>query len=159
MGPAAGMGKRSVTVGSVNEGQDVQDVQDQDIVAVSREGENLGKTLGFEYVEASGDRVVLRVPVTATLLQPHGIVHGGVYASIGEEVASVGGQMWLGDRGHVVGTNNTTDFLRSTSSGTLSATGLPIHRGRSQQLWRIEIHDDEGRLIATSQVRLANLTG
>lgn len=120
--------------------------------------ENLGKTLGFEYEQGGPDSVVLKVPVTPKLHQPFGIVHGGVYAAIAEEVASVAGQAWLGDRGNVVGVNNNTDFLRSISEGTLTAVGSPIHRGRSQQLWRVEITDADGRLLATSQVRLANLT-
>ena len=124
----------------------------------TKNGENLGNTLGFNYAEAGPDMVVVNVPVTAKLHQPVGIVHGGVYAAIAEEVASVAGQTWLGDRGNVVGVNNNTDFLRSISEGTLTAVGTPIHRGRSQQLWRVEISDADGRLLATSQVRLANLT-
>ncbi|WP_442891613.1 PaaI family thioesterase [Dietzia sp.] len=135
-----------------------EDGNTTDMFAAAEGRETLGTTLGFEYVEVSPDRVVLTVAVTEKLQQPHGIIHGGVYASIGEEVASVGGQVWLGEKGHVVGTNNNTDFLRSASTGTLTATGTPVHRGRSQQLWRTDIVDQDGRLIATSQVRLANLT-
>ena len=130
----------------------------QEFLERTKNTENLGSTLGFEYVEAGPDSVVIDVPVTAKLHQPVGIVHGGVYAAIAEEVASVAGQTWLGDRGNVVGVNNNTDFLRSVSEGTLRAVGTPIHRGRSQQLWRVEISDASGRILATSQVRLANLT-
>jgi len=43
------------------------------------------------------------------------------------------------------------------AEGTLAATGTPVHRGRSQQLWRVEIEDDRGRTAAVGQVRLANL--
>lgn len=118
----------------------------------------LGKHLGFQYDEIAGDRVVLRLPITEHVHQPFGIVHGGAYAVIAEEVASIGGQMWLGDRGHVVGTNNNTDFLRAIREGTIRAVGTPVHQGRTQQLWRIEMRDDHDRLVATSQVRLANIT-
>ncbi len=88
-----------------------------------------------------------------------GIVHGGVYCSIVESLASVSGQVWLaanGD-GHVVGVNNNTDFLRAISSGTVTAESTPIHRGRRQQLWLITITDDKDRLVARGQVRLQNL--
>ena len=95
----------------------------QEFLARARNGESLGTTLGFEYREAGPDTVVIEVPVTAKLHQPVGIVHGGVYAAIAEEVASVAGQAWLGDRGNVVGVNNNTDFLRSISEGTLTAVG------------------------------------
>ncbi|MBB1010426.1 PaaI family thioesterase, partial [Dietzia sp. SLG510A3-3B2-2] len=65
--------------------------------------------------------------------------------------------VWLGGEGKVVGVNNSTDFLRAVTEGTLTATGTPVHRGRSQQLWRVEIEDDRGRTAAVGQVRLANL--
>ncbi|MGN0099331.1 PaaI family thioesterase [Dietzia sp. CH92] len=116
-----------------------------------------GSIVGIEYTEVTPDRVVVTVPVKPHLHQPHGIVHGGVYCAIVEEVASVAGAVWVGGEGRVVGVNNSTDFLRAVTEGTLTATGTPVHRGRSQQLWRVEITDDGGRTAAVGQVRLANL--
>ena len=75
-----------------------------------------------------------------------------------ESTASWAGQVWLGDKGIVVGTNNSTDFLRQAKVGdTITTTATPIHRGRSQQLWHLDSVDQDGRLIAQGQVRLANL--
>jgi uncharacterized protein (TIGR00369 family) len=57
-----------------------------------------------------------------------------------------------------VGTNNSTDFLRQAKVGdTITTTATPIHRGRTQQLWRVESVDQNGKLVAQGQVRLANL--
>ncbi|MFI6134210.1 PaaI family thioesterase [Micromonospora sp. NPDC051141] len=114
--------------------------------------------LGLELDEASADRVVIRWRVRPELHQPHGIQHGGVYCSVVETAASVGGSLWLGDRGRVVGVSNQTDFLRAVRDGELTAVGTPVHRGRSQQLWLVEITDGDGRLVARGQVRLQNLT-
>ena len=119
---------------------------------------NFQEVLGLELVEASGDRVVFTCPVKPHLHQPYGILHGGVYCSIAETAASVAGAIWLGDKGYVVGVANTTNFIRATRDGTLTATATPLQRGRSQQLWQVEIVDDEGRLAAHGQVRLANIT-
>jgi len=113
--------------------------------------------LGTEYVELTGDLVVLRCPVRPELLQPHGIVHGGVYCSLGETAVSIGGSIWLGERGRVVGVSNHTNFLRAIRDGVLQCRATPVHRGRSQQLWRHEITDDAGKLVAVGEVRLANL--
>ncbi|MBX7267803.1 PaaI family thioesterase [Micromonospora sp. Llam7] len=113
--------------------------------------------LGLKFDEASGDRVTIRWPVRPELLQPFGIQHGGVYCSVVETAASVGGGLWLGDRGRVVGVSNQTDFLRAVREGELTALGTPVHRGRSQQLWQVEITDAGSRLIARGQVRLQNL--
>jgi uncharacterized protein (TIGR00369 family) len=86
-------------------------------------------------------------------------VHGGVYCSIVESLASVSAQVWLNENGegHVVGVNNNTDFLRAISSGTVTAVSTPIHRGRRQQLWLITITDDDDRVVARGQVRLQNI--
>lgn len=110
-----------------------------------------------EYLEASGDRMHVRWTASPALHQPMGIVHGGAYCSVIESVASIGGSLWLGDRGHVVGVNNNTDFLRATREGVLEAVGEPIHRGRTQQIWRVTITNAEGKLVAQGQVRLQNI--
>ncbi|MBL6279907.1 PaaI family thioesterase [Micromonospora fiedleri] len=113
--------------------------------------------LGLEYGEASGDRVTVRWRVRPELLQPYGIQHGGVYCSVVETAASVGAGLWLGERGRVVGVSNQTDFLRPVGDGELTAVATPVHRGRSQQLWQVEITDAKDRLVARGQVRLQNL--
>lgn len=113
--------------------------------------------LGLELVEMSGDRVVVRWKVRPELLQPLGILHGGVHCSVVETAASIGAAMWFGERGQVVGVANSTDFLRAVREGVLTARATPVHRGRSQQLWLVEILDEAERLVARGQVRLANL--
>jgi uncharacterized protein (TIGR00369 family) len=119
----------------------------------------LDELLGFEYLEGTGDRVVITWTVRPGHLQPGGIVHGGVYCAVVEAAASMGALWWLGDRGTVVGVSNQTDFLRAVPEGRrLTATATPIHRGRSQQLWSVEVTDEGGRLVARGQVRLQNLS-
>jgi 1,4-dihydroxy-2-naphthoyl-CoA hydrolase len=123
---------------------------------------NLGfdSTMGLQYLEVTPDGGRAQLTITDKLLQPHGIVHGGVYCSIVESLASVSASVWLAAEhgsGRVVGVNNNTDFLRAISSGTVTAVSTPIHRGRRQQLWLITITDEQDRLIARGQVRLQNL--
>jgi 1,4-dihydroxy-2-naphthoyl-CoA hydrolase len=116
------------------------------------------KFLGLEIDSADGDEVTAHWTVRADLHQPYGIVHGGVHATVVETLASVGAAVWLGDRGKVVGVSNSTDFYRAVTEGTLRATARPIHRGRSQQVWVVEIVDDQDRTVSRGQVRLQNLT-
>ena len=117
-----------------------------------------GQTLGLEYTELGPDRVRARWRVTSELLQPAGILHGGVYCSVIESLTSFGAAMWLGERGHVVGVNNNTDFLRAVREGVLTAEAAPVHRGRTQQLWQVVVTYELERLVAKGQVRLANIT-
>ena len=115
--------------------------------------------LGLTYLELTADGGRAQLEIHDRLLQPWGIVHGGVYCSIIESLASVSGHVWLCENGGgtVVGVNNNTDFLRALSSGTVTATSTPIHRGRRQQLWLITITDGNDRVVARGQVRLQNV--
>ncbi|MVU80320.1 hotdog fold thioesterase [Nocardia sp. ET3-3] len=113
--------------------------------------------LGLKFTELSGDGVSAEWVVTPQQFQPAGIVNGGVYCTVVETLASVAAGAWLGDRGTVVGVNNNTDFLRAVREGKLTGVSTPIHRGRSQQLWVVEITDEQGRMVARGQVRLQNL--
>lgn len=113
------------------------------------------------FTELGPDGARAQLEVQPKLLQATGIVHGGVYCSIIESMASVSAYVWLNrsgrSGGRVVGVNNNTDFLRAISSGTVHAVSAPVHRGRSQQLWLVTITDDTKRTIARGQVRLQNL--
>jgi uncharacterized protein (TIGR00369 family) len=115
--------------------------------------------LGLEFVRRSGDEVIVRVPVGPEHLQVHGIVHGGVWSSVVEAAASIGAGMWHDENGggDTVGVSNSTDFLRAVREGIVTARATPLHRGRLQQLWQVEIRDTDERLVARGQVRLQNI--
>ena len=122
-------------------------------------GGGFDSEIGLQFLELTPDGGTARLEITDKLLQPWGIVHGGVYCAVIESLASVSGQVWLSENGdgHVVGVNNNTDFLRAISTGMVTAVSVPIHRGRRQQLWLITITDDNERVVARGQVRLQNL--
>jgi uncharacterized protein (TIGR00369 family) len=118
--------------------------------------------LGTRFLEMGPDRVVAELEVTPKLHQPAGIVHGAVHCALVEHVASTGAYLWLtrdggSPAGRVVGITNHTDFLLSVSDGILTATGLPVHRGRTVQLWEVGIADEHGVHVARGSVRLMNL--
>lgn len=113
------------------------------------------RAIGLVFTGASADEVTATVPVTAGLLQPYGLVHGGVYAAIVETLASTGAALAAMHRGQTtVGLENATSFLRGTREGTLHAQARPLHRGSRTQVWAVEIRDDEGRDVASGRVRM-----
>jgi 1,4-dihydroxy-2-naphthoyl-CoA hydrolase len=114
--------------------------------------------LGVEFVETAADRVVATWLAGPHLHQPFGIVHGGAHCGVIETLASVGGAIWWGERGQVVGVNNNTDFYRAVREGAMTSTATPVHQGRSQQVWVVETVGEDGRVVARGQVRLQNLT-
>lgn len=116
----------------------------------------IDELIGLQFDRVDGDGVTASFEVKDELLQPYGFLHGGVLATVVETVGSVSGATWFD--GPVVGTSNHTSFFRATRSGRLVARSTPIHRGKTQQVWDVDITDESGRLVAKGQLRLANLT-
>jgi uncharacterized protein (TIGR00369 family) len=112
--------------------------------------------LGLSLTELSDDRVSGTVPVRDELLQPTALVHGGVYAAIAESLASWGTAYRVVPDGSVaVGMSNHTSFMRPIRAGTIHATAIPKHRGRTTWVWEVEISDDQERLCVVSRVTIA----
>ncbi|ACN13716.1 putative thioesterase [Desulforapulum autotrophicum HRM2] len=111
--------------------------------------------MGLYFTEATLTRLVARVPVTDTLYQPYGLVHGGVYAAMIESLCSSGAALNVFDQGKsAVGIENSTSFLRAVRSGVLTCTATPLVMGRRSHVWEASVCDDQGRLVATGRVRL-----
>jgi 1,4-dihydroxy-2-naphthoyl-CoA hydrolase len=130
-------------------------------VAAAMSGDLSGefvRYLGVDFLETTGERVVATWTAGPHLHQPYGIVHGGAHCSVFETLASVGAAVWWGDRGHVVGVNNNTDFYRAVREGAMRSTATPVHQGRSQQVWVVETVGEDGRGVAPRPVRLHNQT-
>jgi len=114
----------------------------------------LDQTLGIVIVSASADRVEAEMPIDDRHRQVHGVVHGGVYATIVETLGSVGAFVAQGsDRCAVVGMENHTSFLRAVRSGKLHAIATPLNRGRRTQLWEVRIETEDGKLAASGRLR------
>ena len=104
-----------------------------------------------------GDEVArARVPVRDEIKQPAGLVHGGVYASIAETLASFAtARVVMPDGKWVVGLSNQTSFLRPVTNGTIHAVAIRKHRGRTTWVWEVEMSDDEGKLCVLTRMTIA----
>ena len=115
--------------------------------------------LDIQFDERTPTRVAGSVAADERHHQPWGQVHGGLYTTVVETFATTGAFEAIRDRGErAVGVANSTDFLRPHSSGRLDVVAVPVHQGRTQQLWQVEIRrPDDGKLVARGQVRLQNI--
>lgn len=112
--------------------------------------------LGLELLECTEELVRAQLPVRDELLQPFGLVHGGVFATIAETLASFGTAVVVFDEGNAaLGLSNQTSFLRPIADGTIHGRALRRHRGRTTWIWDVEISDDEGRLCALTRMTIA----
>ncbi len=118
------------------------------------------RVAGLAFDEVTGSRVTGHLLLGPQHHTPWGIVHGGVYTTAVESAASVGASTAVRDQGQVaVGLTNTTHFLRSVTDGRVNVEATALSQGRTQQLWRVDITDESGRLIAHGEVRLQNVAG
>lgn len=133
---------------------------DNELVMTSRgPASELMALLDVQFDECAPTRVSGSIAADERHHQPWGIVHGGLYTSAIETFATVGAHDTVKDRGQrAVGVANATDFLRPHRSGRLEVVAVPVHQGRSQQLWQVDIRrPDDDKLVARGQVRLQNV--
>lgn len=116
-----------------------------------------GRLLGLRLIEAGADLVVAELPVSDRLMQPQGIVHGGVYCAIIETATSIGAAMHVGLPERVVGISNNTRFFRPVTRGTLTCRAEPESCDDEFQLWRGVVSDEAGRSVADGLVNLVHL--
>ena len=111
---------------------------------------------GLEVLEVGEEEIRAQVKVRDDLRQPGGLVHGGVFASIAESIASLAtGVAVMRDGRTAQGMSNQTSFLRPIVHGTIHAVARRRHRGRTTWVWEVDITDDEGRLCALVRMTVA----
>jgi 1,4-dihydroxy-2-naphthoyl-CoA hydrolase len=117
----------------------------------------LDRSLGLHISHADGQRVDADMEIGERHWQAHGIVHGGVYCTVIETVASIGASLQAGLGRQVVGISNRTTFIRAISSGRLAITATLVEAADDLQLWKADLTGEDGRLVATGQVQLMRL--
>ena len=119
--------------------------------------------LGAEFHDEGPGTLSCTVQVDDRLKQPMGIVHGGIYCAIAETLASMGAarEVGLTRSGEeapalaVMGQANSTTFLRPVTEGSIRGVATCRHRGRTTQMWQIEMFDSLDRLCSLAQVTMA----
>ncbi len=112
------------------------------------------QTLGLEFLESGPDRVVARIPVKGNT-QPYGLLHGGATAALCETVASFGTAVAAGPGKLVMRIELNVNHIRAVRDGYVTATGVPLHVGKTTAVWDMRVHDDDGQLVAVSRLTVA----
>lgn len=111
---------------------------------------------GLQLLSCTDTEVRAQVSVRGELKQPEGLVHGGVYASMAEAMASVATAVAVYEGGdQAVGLSNNTSFLRPITTGAIHAHATRVHRGRTTWVWDVRFSDDEQRTCAVTRMTIA----
>jgi uncharacterized protein (TIGR00369 family) len=112
-------------------------------------------TLALTFEEISPERVIITMPVTARVHQPFGVLHGGASLALAESAASIGANANCPDGMVALGQEINANHLRPKVDGTLRAVAVPVHVGRTSQVWSVEIRDEAEKLVCISRCTLA----
>ena len=109
--------------------------------------------LGARLVFAAEGKADITLPVSGRLAQGAGVVAGGILATLADEAMAHAVLSVLREGQKTVTTEMNIRYLRATDphkEGTLTAHARVVKPGRSVVTADAEIHDAQGRLLATA---------
>jgi uncharacterized protein (TIGR00369 family) len=116
-----------------------------------------GESLGMEFLEVGPDFIRGRMPVDKRTRQPYGVIHGGASVVLAETLGSCGAFYSCPPDYRAVGLDINANHIRGVASGWVNGIAKPVHRGRSTQVWQIDMTDDEGRISCVSRLTMSVL--
>jgi 1,4-dihydroxy-2-naphthoyl-CoA hydrolase len=109
---------------------------------------NLGGHLGIEIVSAAKERVEGEMIAGSQHLTLGGRVHGGAIMAFADTIAAYGAVLNL-PPGHGITTlESKTNFFAGGQPGRLRAEAVPLHVGRSTQVWQTTVTQADGARLA-----------
>lgn len=105
--------------------------------------------MGVKLTVLEPERVAAEMLVLPELCTAGGILHGGAHMAFADALGAVGTVINLPAGKRTTTTDSSTKFIGSAKVGTLvTATCLPLHRGRTTMVWQTEIRNAEGKLCS-----------
>jgi 1,4-dihydroxy-2-naphthoyl-CoA hydrolase len=105
-------------------------------------------TLDIEFTAVGEDFLSAKMPVTPKVHQPFGLLHGGASIVLAETLGSTLSNIILKSDDFVaVGQHVDANHLRPKSKGTVFGHATVVKKGRTSHLIKIEIKDEQDRLI------------
>ena len=121
-------------------------------------GQTMGEHLGMEWVAIGDDHLKMKMPVDHRTIQPYGLLHGGASCALAETIGSLASHFVIDSEKYIcVGLEINANHIRSATKGYVTATCIPLHIGKTTQVWDIKIHDDREKLICISRLTVAIL--
>jgi uncharacterized protein (TIGR00369 family) len=114
--------------------------------------------LGLTVTRRHKDGVTCRLPLHPGLFNSEGSVHGGVLASVADEVAWHAILHHAGEPVKMTTTELKVNYLRPVLGRVLTARGTVLKLGRLLMVTRIDIFDEKRKLAAHATVTYARLS-
>lgn len=113
----------------------------------------LMETLDIEYVDVGENFLVAKMPVTSKVFQPDGVLHGGATVALAESVGSAASYIFLNAQEfYIRGIEISANHVKGIREGEVFAKATIVHKGRTTQLWEIQVTDGENNLISVCKL-------
>jgi len=111
----------------------------------------LDQKMGIEFLEASPERLVARMPVEGNT-QPFGLLHGGANVVLAESLGSVGTSLHAGPDRRIVGVDINATHHKSATEGFVTGVATAISLGKTLCVYEIVITNEAGERTCTSRI-------
>ena len=105
------------------------------------------------------DRAMIELDLADFHLQPYGIVHGGVLATLVDTATFWAAFLRIPEDAGLVNVDLKLNYLKPVVIGRLKAEGVCIRAGRSISYSEARVHDEAGGLVAHGTSTLMILPG
>lgn len=131
--------------------------KDTNIQTLKERGLNtLVSHLGIELTKIGEDTLEGTMPVDDRTVQPARLLHGGASCVLAETLGSIAANMCIDNSIKMaVGQHIEATHLRSATKGLVRGVAKAIYIGKSSQTWRIEIFNEDQKLICDSKIIMA----
>lgn len=100
--------------------------------------------LGIKVLEATPERMVLAFDVTKAHHAPNGFLHAGAVVTLADTACGYGTVLALPEGASGFTTIELkSNFFATALTGRVIATAIPVHRGRTTQVWDAEVVSEE----------------
>ncbi len=109
---------------------------------------NTAKQFGFELQAAEPGRAVVRMRVAAKHKQVHGVVHGGILASLADTAGGLATYLVVPRGTRLATLEMKINFLEPVDRGTATAEARVLRRGNNFAVVDCDVRDATGQLVA-----------
>jgi 1,4-dihydroxy-2-naphthoyl-CoA hydrolase len=112
--------------------------------------------LGIKLTSFGEDYLEATMPVDSRTIQPYRLLHGGSSCVLAETLGSIAGNCCIDTKEYMaVGQHIEATHLKSATKGEVTGRAKAIHIGRSSQVWKIEIFNDDNNMICDAKLIIA----
>lgn len=112
--------------------------------------------LGIKFTASGEDFLEGTMPVDDRTVQPYRLLHGGASCVLAESLGSIAASFCIDTNDYMaVGQHIEATHIRSVTKGEVRGRARAVHLGKSSQVWRIEIFNEDGKLVCDSKIVMA----